>query len=457
MPLFIALLIAGSLSYARYSFRGPLFSDPYATLIVSQSIIENHTIKLDTYSDRLVKHHAIINNDGHIYDFYPLGSSLLCLPIVLSANLLGLDMLDANDLGATHVVSVALVLGLSLFVIYLIGRHYVSSLASVIIALSFFLGSPIASTMATQLWSHNSAMLLNLLVILILLRSKGKGLGSNSYIMGAILFMSYLCRPTSSLFIAAVLIYLLVGREWKGLAGIIGTMGVLFTCFVAFSFYEYGKPLPPYYLLRLWGSDFATAFYGVLLGPSRGLLIFCPFLVPVIFGVALYIKRLIDDRLFLVASAWFVAHVLLISNFLSWAGGHSFGPRLMADSLPALMLITFILWGKAAGALGPMKRSAVALFILSALFAVWIHSYQGLFNPWTEAWNFSPQVSPRYGMEVDHSVFLDWRFPQFMANRDMYLNMISSYYEPILGKGNFEVSINGYDVTVTAPGFIEKW
>ena len=50
--------------------------------------------------------------------------------------------------------------------------------------------------------------------------------------------------------------------------------------FVAFSWYEFGELLPPYYRLGLEGGAFsAEALAGLLVSPSRGLLLFSPLLL----------------------------------------------------------------------------------------------------------------------------------------------------------------------------------
>jgi hypothetical protein len=48
------------------------------------------------------------------------------------------------------------------------------------------------------------------------------------------------------------------------------------------------------------------------------------------------------------------------------------------------------------------------------VFAVYVHSWQGLFNPYTARWNMQPGIG-------DHPEYLfDWRYPQFLHNKERH-------------------------------------
>ncbi|HWB96862.1 MAG TPA: hypothetical protein VG672_09175, partial [Bryobacteraceae bacterium] len=75
-------------------------SDSYGELLVSQVILHDHTVQLDRYKDyfRLADgrmHHAIVESGGHLYDLFPLGTSIVSLPAVAAANAAGIDVREA--------------------------------------------------------------------------------------------------------------------------------------------------------------------------------------------------------------------------------------------------------------------------------------------------------------------------------------------------------------------------
>jgi len=61
-------------------------------------------------------------------------------------------------------------------------------------------------------------------------------------------------------------------------------------------------------------------------------------------GSLVFIKTLWQNPIFQLAGAWFFAHLVMISAWKVWWGGDSFGPRLLTDTLPALLLLLALVW-----------------------------------------------------------------------------------------------------------------
>ena len=96
-------------------------SDPYMALLVSQSIIQNGTIKLDAYADGInLKSYSIRQKNGHYYNLYPLGTSLFSMPFVWGANLLGKNMVYYDH--QMQIRMAALVCSLIFIVLYFSGQ-----------------------------------------------------------------------------------------------------------------------------------------------------------------------------------------------------------------------------------------------------------------------------------------------------------------------------------------------
>jgi hypothetical protein len=438
---FVLLAIVGFVLISLIVYNANVrdtFSDPYGALIASQSILNNHTIKLDAYVDRLwIDHHGIITANEHLYEYYPLGTPVLSLPAVMLAHMRGYNMLLSKDLAETQISIISFLNPLVFVVLFIIGRCYVSTAASFVIAFVSFFGSSLMSSLGTALWSHNYATLLTSLGLMLLaLHDTGRTRSLNPYLLGTVLFLSYFCRPTSAIFILVVFTYLLV-KDRKILLKTGATSFCLMLGFVGFSWHEYGQLLPPYYMLKLGGeeSSFLTALYGLLLSPSRGLLVFSPFLLPVLAATAYMIRRLKGDALFWMALGWFAVHILVLSNWYGWWGGNSFGPRLQTDSLPALVFISFLLWRRIIEE--PKRKwfrySAAGVYLTLGVLAIWINSYQGLNNKWTQVWNENPimKVSPVENL-------FNWRYPQFLATGESFRENVLNY----IGRDKYEVFID---------------
>src|SRR5204863_6741412 len=132
----------------------------------------------------------------------------------------------------------------------------------------------------------------------------------------------YLTRPTAALFAVLVLPWT-AQRDRAGTLKATGVVVVLMAAFVAFSWHEFGEILPPYYQLGLEGGGFSTeALAGLLVSPSRGLLLFSPMLL------AAWAARPLARREWPLASGWWlvglawpVLLVLALSRWPMWWGG----------------------------------------------------------------------------------------------------------------------------------------
>ena len=236
--------------------------------------------------------------------------------------------------------------------------------------------------------------------------------GAQPYLLGFLLFAAFICRPTTLAFILPVMVYLLVlDRPTFLKSGL--TLMVLMSGFALLSWWQYGQLLPTYYSLERFDrvDGFGRVLYGHLLSPSRGLLIFSPFFILVFTGVLIYFRRLAAYPLFWLSLAWLTLHLVALSRIGHWWGGHAFGPRLLADAIPAVIMLTILLWHVVAPTRTPaLLRIAALSYLGLGMLGIFINSYQGLYNPSTLRWNDYPNVDqyPEY-------VF-DWRYPQFLAS-----------------------------------------
>jgi hypothetical protein len=132
-------------------------------------------------------------------------------------------------------------------------------------------------------------------------------------------------------------------------------------------------------------------------------------------------------ELFWFSLSWITGSVLVIAKFPAWYGGHSFGPRLQVDFFVALVLITFLLWNVMEGQGRRLaKKALMGLYLATGVLAIWIHSYQGLFNFWPHKWNALQEVS---SISVNELMF-DWRHPQFLATRESVLETLEQHFGP---------------------------
>lgn len=396
-------------------------SDPYSTLLVSQSILENGTIKLNAYSHYLTyQHHAITYKGWYIYNFYPIGTSLFSVPFVWVANRMGYDML--MDESWTQVVIAAILCSAIFFVLYRISLCYVSPLAGLTIVSVSFFGSSLISSLGTALWSLNFTVFFYTLALLQIVRLEtGRG-GLNPYALGLLLFCAYLCRPTAAFFILIVFSFILL-RHRRYFIKTAAVSFFFFLIYFGFNMYEFGKPLPPYYYYGsvLSFGTYWTALYGHLLSPARGLLVFSPFFIPVFFGSVVFVRSLWGNPIFLFSASWYLLHLLIISSWPGWWAGWSYGPRIQTDAIPAVILISFILYNEISRRGRFLQAAAVVLFLFLGAAGIFINAKQGLHNPFIQTWNGMPNIND------NPQLLFDWKYPQFMATMESTVDRINDY------------------------------
>lgn len=94
-----------------------------------------------------------------------------------------------------------------------------------------------------------------------------------------------------------------------------------------------------------------------------------------------------------------------------WWGGGGFGNRLLTDSYPSLVFITIIVFQCIlAMKARAIRRGLIILFVLLGIFSIFVHSYQGLYNIYTERWNSGLKATDNEGY------IFSWSGPQFLAN-----------------------------------------
>ncbi len=373
---------------------------------------------------------------SHYYYWYPIATPLLALPLMAAADtavrIVGpaaLHLAGAHigpvaraflqrDYLASHllveVLLSSIITALTTVLLFLTARLYLGVGGAIVLALVFAFGTSAWSTASRALWQHGPAMLM--LALALYLLSLAASRPALLPWTAAPLMLAYFIRPTSSLVLALVGAYMFIhhrDRFWKWLLLAVVTAAP----FLAYNLYVYHRPLQSYFTLGLFLAPTAgnmghilTAFAGHILSPSRGLLIFSPFLLFSLAGIWLSFRRHWMTPLVYYLAAALALHWIIISDFLYWTAGYCYGPRLFADVLPLFLffLIPAFLWLR----LDEPRRLLSAAFYLCVLISVLIH-YRGAAYWAPYEWNASqPDM-------IQHA--WDWRDPQFL--RGVFSNL----------------------------------
>ena len=334
------------------------------------------------------------------------------VPAVWLANRLGWHMLDQQVEFATQNVLSALLCGWLFILLFRLCRLHVGEMVSLAVATVATFGTPVMSTGARALWNTNVALVFICLALLHLIRRALAERTANLGYLAVLLAAAFLSRPSSAIFGVACLGFLLVDRDRRvGFAAGLALTGVAIVAVLPTT------PLWPWMAAHYAPSrlGFHTSpglgLYGVLGSPSRGLFVFSPVLAFGVVGALWCGRAMRRDRIAWLCMTWLVLSTLMAAVAAGkWWGGHSFGPRLLGEIVPACVVLGCLWWRRLGEDAVRVRRRASALFAMLAAVSIAIHTGQGLFNPATVRWNQMPDI------DTEPTLALDWRFPQFLAS-----------------------------------------
>jgi hypothetical protein len=277
----------------------------------------------------------LVRSGGHHYSGYPVGQALLLTPfylpmfgVVAPANwspariILFARILEKLFAAALAAVSVAL--------FYLLALRMVSGRAAALGAFAFAFATPVWSINSQALWQHTSGVLLLLGAFWCLLDKSGWKL----FLAGLLAGLAITVRPTNTLFAAAVAVVLIARRQPAARLAAFLTGPALCAFLAALYNLRIFGDLRGGYALPL-EAGIHTALAGLLFSPSRGLFIYCPFLLVALAGISAW--RWSWQAA--IGVLFCAGHLLLISVSPMWWGGHCWGPRMLAEMMPFLVLL----------------------------------------------------------------------------------------------------------------------
>jgi hypothetical protein len=159
---------------------------------------------------------------------------------------------------------------------------------------------------------------------------------------------------------------------------------------------------------RIRLKNFPVALAGNLISPSRGLFVFVPTTLFVLYLVARYRKHLPHKQLSVLALAEIVGIEIVICTNLYWSAGYCYGPRYFTDAIPWFVLLGIL--GLDAMRLA-QNGSRHRIEIAAAIFLLAVSVALNARGAWSfEALDWSVG---KYGAHQTDIFY--WRYPQFMA------------------------------------------
>jgi hypothetical protein len=445
--LFIGLLAAYNINLRQVSSH-----DTYASRFVPISILRDGDVILDEFVPDALKRQAgddffsdyFVYVRGHFYDSHPPLGPLLALPVYALPAWIGIP--GRADLIANMFSKLAasLMIALSSVLMFRASRAVLQATrtattddsahaerVALLAAIAYGLATSVWSTASLAMWTHTPAVLGFAVALWALTTGRIAVAGIAA---GAACFS----RPATAPAVALLGFYLVhralsYGGKSAGAAqsrmdvlrfsagaALTGLTGVLYNYWL-FGNAVGGAPFRTGFWVEelgttgMFSGSLPVGLAGLLISPSRGILIYSPVVVVAAYGAVRAWRASLEserteapftraDAILLARYLSVAAVVILLtySKFIAWWGGHGYGPRYLTDAMPFIGPLFALglspLFGRTSRA-GVGRVAAIAVLTYSiAIQAI------GAFC-WPESWTLNNNPPYRFRL-------WDWRESQ---------------------------------------------
>ena len=335
--------------------------------------------------------------NDHVCSIFPPGMAILALPVLVPAVLLGVSPGDATALLYLGHLAAAIVEALATLLLWSVLGRFVTARWALALTLLYAFATSVRTVASQALWQHAGVHLFVALALWLVLHDRPVPL-RRELVAGFALGLAGVVRQTAAL----VAIGIGGGRRtlFTALAAGVGLLPLL-----AYDQLAFGQPFEQGYGSKPFDTPIASGLYGLLLSPSRGLLVYAPYLGFALVSLVLAWRRPgpVARRLRGLGVVWCFT-LTLYATYTEWWGGRVFGPRFLDDQAP--VLFAALAWGIGQGVL--TRRTARALFVVMAAWSVVLFNAAALV--YDQRWDTVP-VNVNFHPER----LFDWGDPQWLA------------------------------------------
>lgn len=313
---------------------------------------------------------------GRVVSTYPIVPGLLNAPVHFFAMGTGLD--GSVDPTRLSLVSATAIAALSVAFLYLaMVRLFRSRSTALLMAGAYAFGTCVWSVASRAMWQHGPSLLFQSIAIWLLARGTDSSIAWSGLPLG----LAIVNRPMNVLI--ALPLAIAAWKQHRAAPWRLGLAALLpLAARAAYARAYWGSALSqaqadPVPAVANFGGNPFVGLAGLLVSPSRGLLVFSPFLFVVVLSIRPAWRLRSEKPLFLALLIGVLLVVLVTSKWTIWWGGHTFGYRLLIETLPGLTVLSALAW------MEPMRehpRLRVA-FAVCLLWSVGIHGLGAFLQP----------------------------------------------------------------------------
>jgi hypothetical protein len=359
--------------------------DTYSARYLPFAIVRYHTLFLDPVARVAAQgrgdaaYWMMHGSGGHMISLYPIVVPLLIAPLYLPA--VGyLHLRGWTDARLDHIARImekltaSFLAALSVSLLFLLLRRRARTPVALLLTVAFAFGTTTWVISSQALWQHGMA---ELLVIGALLSLTAPCTVPRTLAAGLLLGLIAANRPPDAILAAALGVYGLwwAGRRRAALLSAAAALPMLLALF--YNLYTTGNFAGGYGAAghaSFFQHDLIAGVGGLLIGPTRGLLLFSPFLLFLVLAWR-YVPGSGHERRLTLAMSIAVTIQILLYAKTDWRSGLSWGPRYMTDLLP------FLIW-MLVPVVTALRGAGRALFLLAAGVSIAIEAIGAFAYSW---------------------------------------------------------------------------
>jgi hypothetical protein len=354
-----------------------------------------------------------ISNDN-IISSYPVGGSVMATPIFAFSRAVGiLDLANWQSYRLTGKLAASAMVAASAGLLYLCLLIVAGSQnAALMLTIAYALGTAAWSTASQGMWQHGPGMLclaIALLAMTLLDRTSRPGL---AFIAGCALGMAVLCRDLNIIPAIAFTLYML--KHQRSLLIPYGTPLAIFAIWLLqYNYNSYGHFSGGFGAIinsdwhksrqlneaNLFTLPLLQGLSNTWLSPSKGLLVYSPFLVFGIIGMMIWPKKE-HLRLKPYLCIWVILISIALAKNILWWGGTAYGPRYFTEASLALVMLIGSVYRV-------MPKPLVYIFSGSILLSIAIQAVGAFYAPC--GWAESPKLA-----DFSPERHWDWSDPEIL-------------------------------------------
>ncbi|HLL83467.1 MAG TPA: hypothetical protein VK420_12470, partial [Longimicrobium sp.] len=348
-----------------------------------------------------MRYYFLHPRDGRLHSSYPITTPVLVTPLYapivwLKGEWTTDEIHRIAPIGEK--LAASLVAALSVAAMYLLLAALTTHRRALVLALAFGFATSTWTTSSQALWQHGPGVLFIVLTLVLLARRPNA-----TWLAGLTAGLAVDCRPSNLFFLLALMGVVAHSSSLRSAAQVALGAAVAGVPLAAYNWMVFGDLRGGYGGVNdAFGGSLAEGLAGLLVSPSRGLLIYSPFLATGVLGLYLACRRAAAPRspVYLTCAVFLATQLVFFGWWDAWWGGWSYGPRLLTEAAAVLVVLSVPAVERLRG-----MWVARAAFVVLLAYSAGVQAIGAVAN--SREWDATPR-----SVDSDPGRLWDWRDAQ---------------------------------------------